>query len=133
MFHLIETMTRWIAPILSFTADELWDHIPGARADSVQLDTWYAIPQAKVTNMTADYWAQIMSVKQAVNKCLETHRNQGVIGGSLSAEITLYAAPELHAQLEQLGMSCALYCSLQKLLLRLIKVVGRDRVCRLAG
>lgn len=103
MFHLIETMTRWIAPILSFTADELWDHIPGARADSVQLDTWYAIPQAKVTNMTADYWAQIMSVKQAVNKCLETHRNQGVIGGSLSAEITLYAAPELHAQLEQLG------------------------------
>jgi len=103
MFHLIETMTRWIAPILSFTADELWDHIPGTRADSVQLDTWYAIPQAKVTNMTADYWAQIMSVKQAVNKCLETHRNQGVIGGSLSAEITLYAAPELHAQLEQLG------------------------------
>ena len=53
--------------------------------------------------MTADYWAQIMSVKQAVNKCLETHRNQGVIGGSLSAEITLYAAPKLHAQLEQLG------------------------------
>jgi len=103
MYHLIETMTRWIAPILSYTADELWEHIPGKRAESVQLDLWYAIPQAKVTSMTADYWTQIMDVKQAVNKSLETQRNQGVIGGSLSAEITLYAEPELHAQLQQLG------------------------------
>jgi isoleucyl-tRNA synthetase len=103
MYHLIETMTRWIAPILSYTADELWDHIPGTRAESVQLDTWYAIPQAQATSMTADFWGQIMDVKQAVNKSLETQRNQGVIGGSLSAEITLYAAPALYAQLEQLG------------------------------
>jgi len=103
MYHLIETMTRWIAPILSYTADELWDHIPGTRAESVQLDTWYAIPQAQATSMTADFWGQIMDVKQAVNKSLETQRNQGVIGGSLSAEITLYAAPELYAQLQQLG------------------------------
>ena len=103
MYHLIETMTRWIAPILSYTADELWEHIPGKRAESVQLDLWYAIPQAKATSMTAEYWAQIMDVKQAVNKSLETQRNQGVIGGSLSAEITLYAVPELHTQLLQLG------------------------------
>jgi isoleucyl-tRNA synthetase len=53
--------------------------------------------------MSADYWAQIMDVKQAVNKSLETQRSQGVIGGSLSAEIILYAQPKLHAQLEQLG------------------------------
>ena len=103
MYHLIETMTRWIAPILSYTADELWEHIPGNRAESVQLDLWYAIPLAKATSMTAGYWTQIMDVKQAINKSLETQRNQGVIGGSLSAEITLYAVPELHAQLQQLG------------------------------
>jgi len=103
MYHLIETMTRWIAPILSFTADELWEHIPGKRAESVQLDAWYDIPEANATSMTADYWTQIMEVKQAVNKNLETQRSQGVIGGSLSAEIILYAVPKLHAQLEQLG------------------------------
>ena len=103
MYHLIETMTRWMAPILSYTADELWEHIPGNRAESVQLDVWYDIPQAKASSMTADYWAQIMAVKQAVNKSLELQRNEGVIGGSLSAEITLYAAPELYAQLLQLG------------------------------
>ncbi|MFT7375426.1 MAG: isoleucyl-tRNA synthetase, partial [Oceanospirillaceae bacterium] len=103
MYHLIETMTRWMAPILSYTADELWEHIPGNRAESVQLDVWYDIPRAKATSMTADYWTQIMAVKQAVNKSLELQRNVGVIGGSLSAEITLYAAPELRAQLLQLG------------------------------
>jgi isoleucyl-tRNA synthetase len=103
MYHLIETMTRWMAPILSYTADELWEHIPGNRAESVQLEVWYDIPRAKATSMTADYWTQIMAVKQAVNKSLELQRNEGVIGGSLSAEITLFAAPELHAQLLQLG------------------------------
>ena len=103
MYHLIETMTRWMAPILSYTADELWEHIPGNRAESVQLDVWYDIPQAKVTGMTVGVWSQIMDVKQAVNKCLELQRKEGVIGGSLSAEITLYAAPKLHAQLQQLG------------------------------
>jgi isoleucyl-tRNA synthetase len=44
-----------------------------------------------------------MDVKHAVNKSLETQRNQGVIGGSLSAEITLYAEPALYAELAQLG------------------------------
>tara|TARA_B110000503_G_scaffold53906_1_gene86593 strand:+ start:6838 stop:9630 length:2793 start_codon:yes stop_codon:yes gene_type:complete len=103
MYYLIEIMTRWMAPILSYTADELWEHIPGNRAESVQLDVWYDIPRAKATSMTADYWMQIMAVKQAVNKSLELQRNKGLIGGSLSAEITLYAEPELHAQLLQLG------------------------------
>jgi len=103
MYHLIETLTRWVAPILSYTADELWEHIPGPRAASVQLDQWYAIPQPQTLTMNADYWAQVMAVKQAVNKSLEAQRNDGVIGGSLSAEITLYAAPALHEQLTQLG------------------------------
>jgi isoleucyl-tRNA synthetase len=103
MYHLIETLTRWVAPILSYTADELWEHIPGSRAASVQLDQWYAIPQSQASSMNADYWTQVMAVKQAVNKSLEAQRNDGVIGGSLSAEITLYAAPALHEQLAQLG------------------------------
>jgi len=102
MYHLIETLTRWVAPILSYTADELWEHIPGERPESVQLGQWYAMPQAKASAMDAQYWTQIMAVKQAVNKSLEAQRNDGVIGGSLSAEITLYAAPELHALLAQL-------------------------------
>ena len=103
MYHLIETMTRWIAPILSYTADELWEHIPGNRNESVQLNVWYNIPQAATTTMTETFWNHIMDVKHAVNKSLETQRNQGVIGGSLSAEITLYAEPALYAELAQLG------------------------------
>jgi isoleucyl-tRNA synthetase len=41
MYHIVEAMTRWLAPILSFTADEVWGHIPGERAESVFLVGWY--------------------------------------------------------------------------------------------
>ena len=41
MFHIIQALVRWIAPILSFTADEIWEHLPGAQSHSVFLETWY--------------------------------------------------------------------------------------------
>ena len=103
MFHLIEAICRWMAPILSFTADEIWQFIPGERAESVQLSTWYDMPMPSQPTLTDAYWNQVMEVKQAVNKCLEDKRNASVIGASLSAEITLYAQPHWHEVLSQLG------------------------------
>jgi len=103
MYHLIEAITRWVAPILSYTADELWDFIPGERAESVQLDTWYGLPLPAQAKLGSDYWAQVMAVKQAVNKALESKRSEGGIGGSLSAEVTLHVNEDLHALLSQLG------------------------------
>ncbi|MGY8867921.1 MAG: isoleucine--tRNA ligase, partial [Methylophagaceae bacterium] len=41
MYHILEAITRWVAPILSFTADELWEYLPGERNESVMLNTWY--------------------------------------------------------------------------------------------
>ncbi|WP_089724173.1 isoleucine--tRNA ligase [Candidatus Thiosymbion oneisti] len=41
MYHIIEAMSRWLAPILSFTAEEIWQYLPGARSDSIFLETWY--------------------------------------------------------------------------------------------
>ncbi len=41
MYHIVEAMSRWLAPILSFTADEVWQHVPGERAQSVFVATWY--------------------------------------------------------------------------------------------
>ena len=103
MYHLIEAIARWVAPILSYTADEIWDFIPGERAASVQLETWYGLPLAAEAKLGADYWTQLMAVKQAVNKALEAKRNEGLIGGSLTAEVTLHVNADLHALLSQLG------------------------------
>ncbi|WP_166259085.1 isoleucine--tRNA ligase [Marinobacter salicampi] len=105
LFHVAEALVRWIAPILSFTADEIWQHLPGKRGDSVFFETWYerltALPED--ARLGRDYWRELYSVKEAVNKRLEDARARGEIKGSLSAEVELFCEPELARNLELLG------------------------------
>lgn len=103
MYHIIEAMTRWLAPILSFTAEEIWGNIPGDRSESVLLDTWYALPAVTDDVLGAPFWEQVLQVREVVKKELEKLRVAGGIGGSLDAEVKLYCGSELKSQLEQLG------------------------------
>lgn len=105
LFHVAEALVRWIAPILSFTSDEIWQHLPGARGNSVFLETWYegltVMPDA--VELGRQYWSELYSVKEAVNKCLEEARGRGEIKGALTSEVTLYCDDELAAKLTRLG------------------------------
>ena len=105
MYHLIEAMTRWMAPILSFTAEEIWQHLPGEHSESVFFATWYgdlaALPDDDPFGRR--YWEQLVEVRDAVSRRLETLRNDKVIGSSLDAEVDLYGSPALQADLERLG------------------------------
>ncbi|WP_457808657.1 isoleucine--tRNA ligase [Kushneria sp. EE4] len=103
LYHVIEALSRWIAPILSFTAEEIFEHIPGERGDSVLLETWYegltTLPED--ATMGRAFWDRVIEVKQAVNKQLEDARNEGVIKGALDSEVTLYVDDERHALLSR--------------------------------
>ena len=105
LFHITEALVRWIAPILAFTAEEIWQFLPGERNESVMLNTWYdqlaTLPQGVALDRA--YWEQIQAVKGAVNKELENLRAAKAIGGSLQAEVTLYGEPALIEQLTKLG------------------------------
>jgi isoleucyl-tRNA synthetase len=105
LYHIVEALVRWIAPICSFTADEIWATLAGKRADSVHLDTWYQglTKLPKDSPLDSAYWEQVMAVKGAVNKQLEEQRNAGNIGGSLEAEVTLYCDEKLQQVLQQLA------------------------------
>lgn len=105
LFHLAQALVRWVAPILAFTAEEIWQHLPGTHAESVLLTTWYADLPALAPDSAfgAAYWEQVVLVKAAVNKELESLRANKVLGGSLQAEVTLYAAPALAESLALLG------------------------------
>ncbi|MDD3448015.1 MAG: class I tRNA ligase family protein, partial [Gammaproteobacteria bacterium] len=105
MYHIIEALVRWLAPILSFTAEEIWQHIPGGREESVFLATWYEglYPLAEETVLGRDFWARMEGIRDAVNKELERLRNEGAIGSGLDAEVALYADAELAGELEALG------------------------------
>ncbi len=104
MYHALEAMTRWLAPILSFTADEIWGHIPGKRSDSVFLETWYRLPPLPEEEaLDLAFWQQVMAVRDAVAKELERLRVAGGIGSSLDAEVDLYCGREIHDLLSRLG------------------------------
>ncbi|GHE22614.1 isoleucine--tRNA ligase [Halomonas urumqiensis] len=105
LYHVVEALARWVAPILSFTAEEIFENIPGTRGDSVLLEEYYPGlgTLAGDAEMGRDFWEQVLEVKQAVNKCLEDARNAKTIKGSLAAEVTLYVDDALHATLAKLG------------------------------
>ena len=108
LYHVAEAMARWIAPVLSFTAEEIWSALPapvsGERVESAQLAEWYAdFPQISASEFNDAYWRSVMAVKEAVNGALEKARNEKVIGASLGAEVTLFASDEIKSQLERLG------------------------------
>ena len=102
IYHIAEAMSRWLAPILSFTAEEVWQALPGAHGESVFLATWYEFPTLKQGEMGLEYWGQVMEVRDAVNRELERLRNAGEIGANLQAEVTLYCGSEIHQRLAKL-------------------------------
>ncbi|WP_339486632.1 isoleucine--tRNA ligase [Pseudomonas sp. EL_65y_Pfl2_R95] len=105
LFHIAEALVRWIAPILAFTADEIWQYLPGERNESVMLNGWYQglAEQSQDVEMNREFWERVMAVKVAVNKELENQRKEKAIGGNLQAEVTVYGEDSLIADLNKLG------------------------------
>ncbi|MGC6407310.1 isoleucine--tRNA ligase [Bisgaard Taxon 45] len=93
LWHIAEALVRWIAPVLSFTADEIWHYIPGERGEFVFTEEFYDGLFALDTNeqMNDAYWQQIITLRDEVNRVLEQARNDKIIGAALEAELTLYA------------------------------------------
>jgi isoleucyl-tRNA synthetase len=90
LYHMVEAMTRWIAPILSFTAEELWGYIPGPHGESVFFASWYNFPALPEQQLDDAFWQTMLQVRMACSKELEKLRVEKVIGSSLDAEVKLY-------------------------------------------
>ena len=105
MYHIAEAMVRWIAPVLSFTSDEIWQHLPGDRKASVFTQTYVdgLTPLATNAPLSSEDWAMVVEVRTAVSRTLETLRTGGEIGGGLDAEVTLYADEKVQTVLSRLG------------------------------
>ncbi len=104
LYHIIEALVRWMAPIMSFTADEIWNQMPGERDKFVFADEWYndlfSLSEGETFN--DEFWTEIQQVRGEVNKLLEAARSDKLIGGSLQAEVILYADDALVATLAKL-------------------------------
>lgn len=120
MYHILQALTRWLAPILSFTAEEIWQAMPGYPGHSILCETWYQDwPSIQPVDMPR--WQGIQAIRDEVNKAIETKRQGGVVGSSLAAHITLYASESTQALLNTFGDE-----------LRFIMISSYVRVCPLA-
>ena len=98
LYHIVEAMTRWLAPICSFTAEEIWQAIPGERSTSVFLHTWYdkLFALEEQETMSFEFWGRLQQTRTLVSKQLEELRVAGKIGSSLDAEVDIYCDGELY-------------------------------------
>nr|WP_220485123.1 isoleucine--tRNA ligase [Stenotrophomonas lacuserhaii] len=105
MYHIAEAFTRWIAPILTFTSDELWGYLPGERSAHVLFDTWYdgLAPLSADAELSAADFDQLLALREQVSKVLEPMRANGAIGAALEAEITVAASEEQAARWQPLA------------------------------
>ena len=115
LWHILQSVTRLMAPILSFTAEEIWA-IMGSKCeqgDSVMLSTWHELPPQAEELALATRWQAIRAVRADVAKVLEDLRAAGKIGSSLQAEVSLYADAATYDLLTSLGddLKFVLICS----------------------
>jgi len=104
LFHIVNALSRWLWPILSFTAEELWPNIPGVTEKSIAMAKWYqGLPTPNAHPVISDEaWHLIRAVRTEVNKALETQRAEKKIGAGLQAVVTLYADEAIATILKKL-------------------------------
>ncbi len=102
LWHITQAMLRWMAPFLSFTAEEAWKIVSPGRGPSIFIET-YSDTGAWHDDPLVAKWSRIREIREAVNKEIETLRAGGQVGSSLQAEVLITAPAADHALLASLG------------------------------
>jgi isoleucyl-tRNA synthetase len=101
MYKIIDSFARLLAPVLVFTADEIWEHLPGAHGASVHLAEFPNADAREDEKTLLTTWEKLFDVRSLVQKALEEQRNAKVIGGSLEAKVRLQAGGETYELLKR--------------------------------
>ena len=91
LYHIAQSLTRLLAPILSFTAHEVWEVLNRRPASSVFEQTWYEFELPPDAELLRERWTRLRALRSDVQKQLEALRVAGKVGSSLAGEVALYA------------------------------------------
>ncbi|AWB68542.1 isoleucine--tRNA ligase [Saccharobesus litoralis] len=105
MYHIAQALVRWMAPITSFTAQEIWQELPGEKDEYIFTQLWYdgLFGLAEGSEFDDAFWSNVMAVKPEVNRVIEQARKDKLLGGALEADVTVYLADDLLAPLQKLA------------------------------
>lgn len=122
LWHILRLLLRDMAPVLSFTAEEILSHLPeGLRVPQA---TVFALPPLDdldpflLPDGVRDDWNVLLAVRGAVTRAIEPLRRDGVVGHALDTRVTLYVADELRQRLEGLDTDLRAVCIVSQLALQ---------------
>ncbi|NLY51111.1 MAG: isoleucine--tRNA ligase [Firmicutes bacterium] len=97
LYEVLTTLVRLMAPVLTFTAEEIWEYVPddGTKEKSVQLTAWPEVKSEYLDVELESRWEQLLAVRAGVAKALEAARQEGLIGTSLRACVDLWFPQQL--------------------------------------
>jgi len=101
LYTILISLTKMLAPVLSFTAEEIWQYIPGRKEESVFLSDFPEVNDEFVDKELEGKWADIAKIRDEVNKALELRRQEKFIGNALEAKVTIFAGESVAALLDQ--------------------------------
>jgi isoleucyl-tRNA synthetase len=99
----LQTLTKLTAPVLSFTAEEIWETLHAGKDDSVFSHQYHELPEVSGSLSLLARWAVLRQLRADVLKKIESEREAGRVGSSLQAEVTLTATPAQYELLATLG------------------------------
>jgi len=113
LWHITQSFVRLLAPITSFTAEEVWQVLTGNVDDSVMFQVWHELPKPEGEGELLAKWALIRAARADVTKALEAQREAGKIGSALQAAVEIRCAGEKYDALATLGddLKFVLICS----------------------
>jgi isoleucyl-tRNA synthetase len=103
LYHITHSLVRLIAPILSFTAEELWRVFTGKDDDSVFFHTWHELPRPVDGSALLEKWERLRQLRDPVRKSIEALRAEGKVGSSLQAEVDFQSPAQDFELLSSLG------------------------------
>jgi isoleucyl-tRNA synthetase len=126
LYHIAHSLVRLFAPILSFTAEEVWQHLTGSAEDSVLLHPWHEFPLQQDEEELIARWTRVRELRSQVQGRLEEARVRGEIGSSLAAAVEIHTSGDDFSLLESLGDDLRLVLVTSSARLFSSEVSGKD-------
>ena len=99
LFHITQSLIRLMAPVLSFTAEELWNVVNKDNKSTIFVENWYKLPNHGLSKQDLFRWQQAIDIRNLANKKIEALREEGIVGSSLQAELKISAPSDIYKSL----------------------------------
>lgn len=100
MYQVLSALTRWLLPILPYTADEIWEQVPGTQPHEIFQSEWFdGFSETGERRISDEVWSSLVMLRQGVNKSIEAKRKANVLGANLEAHVNLYVDAEWGSRL----------------------------------